>query len=127
MRKCPACGETFYGSIEFLKHVRAAHSARAQGSPAPAAEPIRSRMGSSEISEYQRYPATGITRAVRYALAKGPLTLDELVAKVGKSRASVMTGLNRLERQGLLVRAPLYGRGHKGRPGMQKKAYRLEH
>jgi len=37
-----------------------------------------------------------------------------------------MTGLNRLEREGLLVRAPLYGKGHKGRPGMQKKVYRLK-
>lgn len=84
-------------------------------------------MGPSEISEYQRYPATRITRAVRDALAKGPLTLDQLVTKIGKSRASVMTGLNRLERQGLLVRTPLYGRGHEGRPGMQKKVYRLKH
>ena len=83
-------------------------------------------MGPTEISEYQRYPAVGVTRAVRDALAKGPLTLDGLVTKVGKSRASVMTGLNRLERQGVLVRTPLYGKAHKGRPGMQKKIYRLE-
>ena len=126
MRKCPACGQTFYGSVEYLKHVRAAHSARITDNSTASPEPIRSRMGPTEISEYQRYPAAGVTQAVRDALAKGPLTLDGLVTKVGKSRASVMTGLNRLVRQGLLVRTPLYGKGHEGRSGMQKKIYRLK-
>ena len=126
VRTCPACGQTFYGSAAYVDHIHTAHTKRKSGDPATSIEPIRSRVSPSEISEYQRYPATGITRAVRDALANGPLALDELVAKDGKSRASDKTGLNRLERKGLLVRTPLYGSGHKGRPGMQKKVYRLK-